>query len=117
MGGFGGVGMNAVYMLASRRHGTIYIGVTSDLHGRIHQHREDLTPGFTSRHNVKRLVWFERHDGIVAAITREKRLKRYLRAWKINLIEQDNPNWDDLFPELFIEQGPLAHLQPREPSL
>ena len=72
MGGFGGVGMNAVYMLASRRHGTIYIGVTSDLHGRIHQHREDLTPGFTSRHNVKRLVWFERHDGIVAAIAREK---------------------------------------------
>jgi putative endonuclease len=90
----------AVYMLASRKHGTIYIGVTGELNRRISQHREGLRPGFTNTYEVKRLVWFERHNGIVAAIKREKSLKKYRREWKINLIERENPNWDDLFPSL-----------------
>ena len=69
------------------------------------------------RYGVRRLVWFERHDGIVTAIQRETSLKRYLRQWKINLIERDNPNWDDLFPQLLREIGPLSHLQPPGHSL
>jgi len=109
--------VNAVYMMASRKHGTLYIGVTSDLTGRVGQHREEVRDGFTKAHGVKRLVWFETHDGIEAAIHREKRLKKYKREWKINLIEQDNPNWDDLFPQFFLTDGPLSHLQPREPSM
>lgn len=100
--------------MASRKHGTLYIGVTSNLHTRIAQHREGVFDGFTKAHDVKRLVWFEQHDGIEAAIHREKRLKKYKREWKINLIEADNPDWDDLFPQLFVADGPLAHLQPRE---
>jgi putative endonuclease len=106
--------VSAVYIMASRKHGTLYVGVTSDLRNRVAQHREGLTPGFTERYGVKRLVWFEQHDNIVAAIQRETSIKRYRRQWKINLIEQDNPNWDDLFPQLFVEEGPLAHLQPKE---
>ena len=86
----------AVYMVASRKHGTIYTGVTSDLVGRTVQHREGLKDGFTKKYGVKRLVWFERHESIIPAIQREKSLKRYLRQWKINLIERDNPHWDDL---------------------
>lgn len=112
LGGTGAV--NAVYMMASRKHGTLYIGVTSDLHGRAAQHRQGVMDGFTSQYGVKRLVWYERHDGVEAAIHREKRLKKYKREWKINLIERDNPEWDDLFPQFFVEDGPLAHLQPRE---
>lgn len=104
-------------MMARRKHGTIYIGVTSGLLNRVAQHREDLIPGFTQRYGVKRLVWFEIHEGIVTAIQREKSLKKYKREWKINLIERENPHWHDLFPQFFIEEGPLAHLQPREPSL
>jgi putative endonuclease len=109
--------VSAVYIIASRKHGTLYVGVTSDLRVRISQHREGLTPGFTQRYGVKRLVWFEQHDSIEAAIQRETSIKRYRRQWKINLIEQDNPNWDDLFPQLFLEEGPLSHLQPREPPM
>ena len=109
--------MSAVYILASRKHGTLYVGVTSDLVNRVTQHRAGEIEGFTRRYAVKRLVWFERHDGIVGAIQRETSLKRYRREWKINLIERDNPNWDDLFPGLFVEHGPLAHLQPRERSM
>lgn len=90
----------AVYMLASRKHGTIYIGVTGRLVQRVSQHKAETRAGFTSRYGVKRLVGFERFKGIEEAIRREKSLKRYPRAWKINLIERDNPNWDDLFPEL-----------------
>ena len=106
--------MSAVYIMASRKHGTRYLGVTSDLRNRVAQHREGLIPGFTQRYAVKRLVWYETHASIAEAIQRETSLKRYRRQWKINLIEQDNPNWDDLFPQLFVEEGPLAHLQPRE---
>jgi putative endonuclease len=109
--------MNAVYMMASGQHGTLYIGVTSDLLTRIAQHREGLIEGFTKRYGVKRLVGFERHDSIVAAIQREKSLKKYKREWKVNLIERENPKWADLYPALFTEEGPLAHLQPPERHL
>jgi putative endonuclease len=111
---WGSVELNAVYIMASRKHGTLYIGVTSDLPNRIAQHRAGEIGGFTKRYGLKRLVWFEVHDNIVDAIQREKSLKKYRREWKINLIERDNPNWDDLFPQFFIVDGPLAHLQPRE---
>jgi putative endonuclease len=113
----GEVRLNAVYMMASGQHGTIYIGVTSDLLVRISQHRQGLMDGFTKRYAVKRLVWFEMHDNIVAAIQREKSLKKYKREWKVNLIERDNPKWADLFPSLFIDDGPLAHLQTREKTM
>jgi putative endonuclease len=109
--------VSAVYIMASRKHGTLYIGVTDDLIKRVSQHRDGLLPGFTRRYGVKRLVWFETHDSIVDAIQRETSLKRWRREWRINLIERDNPDWDDLFPTFFREDGPLAHLQPREPSM
>lgn len=109
--------MNAVYIMASRKHGTLYIGVTSDLPNRVAQHRAGEIEGFTKRYGVKRLVWFEVHDNIVDAIQREKSLKKYRREWKINLIERDNPDWDDLFPQFSVVEGPLAHLQPPEPSM
>lgn len=84
-----------VYILASARHGTLYIGVTSDLMARIHQHREGTTGGFTSQHNVKRLVYFEEADSMDSAIAREKQLKAWRRDWKTALIEKDNPFWED----------------------
>ena len=105
------------YILASKKGGTLYCGVTSDLPRRWWEHREGITGGFTTRYGVKRLVWWEWHDGIEAAIHREKRLKKYKREWKIHLIERDNPDWNDLFPQFFIEDGPLAHLQPHEPTM
>mgnify|MGYP000094295694 FL=1 len=82
-----------VYLLASRKNGTLYIGVTSNLVQRMTEHEENLTPGFTSRYAVKRLVWYEEYDDIRDAIQREKTLKKYPRQWKINLIEEDNPDW------------------------
>jgi putative endonuclease len=90
----------AVYMMASGRHGTLYTGVTSHLPSRTAQHREGRIPGFTKKYNVKRLVWYEPHESMTAAIQREESLKKYLREWKINLIERDNPHWDDLYPAL-----------------
>jgi putative endonuclease len=89
-----------VYVLASRIGGTLYIGVTNDLIRRIGEHREGIAPGFTNRHHVTRLVYFEAFEDIEAAIAREKQLKRWNRAWKVKLIERDNPNWDDLYPAL-----------------
>ena len=86
-----------VYILASDRHGTLYIGVTNDLARRVAEHREKVTKGFTKRYDVDRLVYFESGDDIEWAIRREKRLKKYTRAWKINLIEGENPRWDDLY--------------------
>ncbi|MFL1875937.1 GIY-YIG nuclease family protein [Hansschlegelia beijingensis] len=86
-----------VYILASGPYGTLYIGVTSNLPARIWQHREGVADGFTKRYGVHRLVFFEVHATALEAITREKRLKRWPRDWKINLIERDNPRWDDLF--------------------
>ena len=90
----------SVYILASRRHGTLYIGVTSDLIARIVSHRDGVLEGFTKRYGVTRLVWYEPHDSIIEAIRREKQLKKYKRDWKINLIERENPEWLDLFPGL-----------------
>ena len=95
----------AVYLLASQRLGTLYIGVTSNLVQRIWQHREGLADGFTARHGVKRLVWYEQHETMPAAIAREKALKRWRRAWKIGLIEQGNPGWRDLWEEITGAQG------------
>lgn len=89
-----------VYILASRRHGTLYIGVTSDLMGRLHQHRTKAARGFTSRYGVMRLVHFEVGETMEGAITREKQLKAWKRDWKIALIEQDNPLWEDRAIEL-----------------
>jgi putative endonuclease len=86
-----------VYILASQRHGTLYVGVTNNLVRRIHEHREKLIEGFTSQYNVTRLVWFDQTDSIQEAITHEKRLKRWRREWKIELIEKTNPAWDDLY--------------------
>ncbi len=85
-----------VYLLASRRNGTLYLGVTSHLVQRIHQHREGLIPGFTREYGVMMLVWFEQHATMEAAIQREKRIKKWNRAWKLELIEKDNPDWRDL---------------------
>jgi putative endonuclease len=90
----------AVYMLASRRNGTLYIGVTGDLVTRITQHREGAVPGFTQRYNVRQLVWFDWFGEIDAAIQREKTMKKWPRQWKINLIERHNLNWLDLYPTL-----------------
>ena len=90
----------AVYLLANRRNGAIYTGVTSRLIQRIHEHREGAIPGFTREHGIKRLVWFEQHATMEQAILREKRIKKWLRRWKIELIEAENPTWRDLYPEL-----------------
>src|SRR6266705_968810 len=87
-----------VYILASRLGGTLYIGVTNDLIRRVYEHKSHFVPGFTSQYGVCRLVHFERFDDIESAIRREKRLKKWKRAWKIRLIEETNPNWDDLYP-------------------
>ena len=91
----------AVYLLASGKHGTLYVGVTSDLKRRVWQHRTHALQGFTRRYGVTRLVWYEQHDDVHAAITREKRIKRWRRDWKANLIEASNPHWADLTPGLF----------------
>ena len=84
-----------VYMLASRRHGTLYIGVTSNLMARLYQHRAGVTDGFTKRYAIRRLVYFEMAETMEAAITREKQLKAWRRDWKIALIERENPFWED----------------------
>jgi putative endonuclease len=90
-----------VYIVTNQRHGTLYIGVTSDLERRIYEHREGLTPGFTRQHSCTRLVWYEEHLSIGTAIRREKSLKRWYRQWKVELIEAFNPQWRDLYPELW----------------
>ena len=89
-----------VYILASRIGGTLYIGITNDLVRRVFEHKSDAVDGFTKRHGVKRLIYFERCDDIENAIRREKRLKQWNRAWKVRLIESVNPNWDDLYPAI-----------------
>jgi len=87
-------------MMASRKGGTLYIGVTNDLARRVHEHREGLIPGFTKRYDVKMLVWYEEHDDFREAIAREKALKEWNRAWKLRLINEANPEWCDLYPFL-----------------
>ncbi|MGD9538863.1 MAG: GIY-YIG nuclease family protein [Alphaproteobacteria bacterium] len=86
-----------VYILANQRNGTLYIGVTSDLVRRVHEHHEGLTDGFSKRYGIKRLVYFETYDDIGHAIQREKNMKHWSRAWKLELIERRNPDWDDLY--------------------
>ena len=88
------------YLLASQPHGTLYVGVTNDLIARTWEHRNDRAVGFTRKYSVHRLVWFEQHVDVTAAIIREKRIKRWRRDWKIALIEAENPRWDDLYPAL-----------------
>jgi putative endonuclease len=87
-----------VYLLASRRHGTLYLGVTNDLVRRAHEHKTKAIAGFSEKYSVDRLVWFETYDDPTTAITREKALKKWRRDWKIRLIEEQNPEWRDLFP-------------------
>ena len=89
-----------VYILASGKHGTLYVGLTNDLVRRVYQHKNKTIKGFTSEYGVHLLVWYEGYDNPTAAIEREKELKKWRREWKVNLIEQDNPNWDDLYPEI-----------------
>ena len=89
-----------VYILASRRDGAIYVGITSDLVKRVYEHRSKFVPGFTSRYNITRLVWFEVHGDPLMAISREKEIKKWRRAWKIALIVKDNPEWRDLWEEI-----------------
>jgi putative endonuclease len=90
----------AVYLLASGRNGTLYIGVTSDLIGRVWQHKNDQAEGFTRKYGIKTLVWFEVHEDVSVAITREKRIKEWKRNWKVELIEKENPYWNDLYSTL-----------------
>jgi putative endonuclease len=89
-----------VYILASKRNGTLYVGVTSDLVKRIWEHRNDAAEGFTKKYGVHGLVYFEQCEDMMAAITREKQIKKWNRAWKIELIESFNPEWRDLWEEI-----------------
>jgi putative endonuclease len=91
-----------VYILASGRNGTLYVGVTSDLLGRVWQHKNDIREGFTKEHGVHRLVWYEVHEDVAEAIAREKQIKKWKRAWKILLIEKENSGWNDLYEKLTV---------------
>ena len=93
-------------MLASQRQGTLYIGVTSDLIKRVWQHREGVADGFTKQYGVKLLVWYEQHETMELAISKEKAMKKWLRQWKLNAIEKFNPDWLDLWPAI---TGETAH--------
>ncbi len=86
-----------VYILASKRNGTLYIGVTNDLIRRVYEHKNDLIDGFTKKYGVHSLVYYEQYDEVVNAIQREKRLKKWNRQWKIELIEKENPEWKDVY--------------------
>ena len=89
-----------VYILASSRNGTLYVGVTSDIVKRIWEHKNDCVEGFTKRYGIHRLVWYEQHDTMEAAITREKAIKEWQRRWKLEIIERFNPEWKDLYIDL-----------------
>ncbi len=89
-----------VYILASRRNGTLYVGVTADLGQRVWQHKSDLTEGFTKRYGVHTLVWYEAHESMESAIRREKAIKEWKRAWKLELIEKENPKWRELYEDI-----------------
>jgi putative endonuclease len=90
----------AVYILASKRNGTLYVGVTSDLVKRIWEHKNNVVEGFSKRYNVHRLVWYEIHENMESAINREKQMKEWKRKWKLELIEESNPDWQDLYPRI-----------------
>ena len=87
----------AVYILANKKNGTLYVGVTSDLIKRVWEHKNNLVYGFTKRYSVHKLMWYELHETMISAITREKTLKNWKRAWKMELIEENNPLWRDLY--------------------
>jgi len=89
-----------VYMMASERNGTLYIGVTSDLIARVWQHKNNVADGFTKKYAVHQLIWYEAHQSMESAILREKSLKKWNRIWKLRLIEQMNPEWQDLYDQL-----------------
>jgi putative endonuclease len=95
-----------VYILASRKHGTLYAGVTSNIVQRLYQHRSKEVPGFSTDHDISTLVWFEMHEAMESAILREKRIKKWNREWKIRLIEEGNPDWLDLATSLGFEPLP-----------
>ena len=94
-----------IYILASRTGGTLYVGITNDLIRRVYEHKSKSTDSFTEKYDVVKLVYFEQFDDPENAIKREKRLKKWSRAWKISLIEKDNPDWDDLYPEIAAGGG------------
>jgi len=102
----------ATYIMTNAPYGTLYIGATSDLYARVGQHRIGAVEGFTKKHGLKRLVWYQPFERITDAIQKEKSLKRYLRDWKINLIERDNPHWDDL--SLVWDRPPVWKHGPEE---
>jgi putative endonuclease len=89
-----------VYLLASQRYGTLYVGKTNDLLRRIWEHKIKAVPGFTTKYGVDKLVWFEAHETLKSTFRREKQIKSWKRAWKIALIEENNPHWIDLYPSL-----------------
>ena len=89
-----------VHLLASRKRGTLYVGVTSNLIQRIWQHRNDVVESFTSKYRIHTLVWYELHETMESAILREKAIKEWLRAWKVEMIEKSNPGWRDLYPDI-----------------
>jgi putative endonuclease len=92
--------MPFVYLLASEPYGTLYVGSTFELARRVWQHKTRAIPGFTAKYGVDRLVWFEPHEDLETALIRERQIKKWKRAWKINLIERENPHWADLYPFL-----------------
>ena len=91
----------AVYVVTNKRNGTLYTGVTSDLPGRTWQHKNGTFPGFSKRYSCDRLVWFEAHETMESAIIREEQIKEWQRKWKLRIIEETNPQWDDLYESLF----------------
>ncbi|WP_435593913.1 GIY-YIG nuclease family protein [Sphingobium phenoxybenzoativorans] len=105
-----------VYILASRKNGTLYTGVSSDLIKRLYEHRNGLIEGFTTDYGVNRLVWFEPHDTMETAIQREKRIKKWNRQWKIDLIEAANPDWDDLALTFGFDPLPSLRTDDADPA-
>ena len=89
-----------VYILSSKRNGTLYTGVTSDIIKRVYEHKQNVVEGFTNKYNVHWLVWYEIHDSSDSAINREKQIKKWKRAWKLELIEKENPEWVDLYESI-----------------
>ena len=98
-----------VYILCNKRNGTLYVGMTSDLENRVFEHKMGLKDGFSKKYNTKKLVYFERHDDPESAILREKTVKKWRRAWKINLIEKNNPQWKDLSKDWY-DAGELSQI-------
>ena len=105
-----------VYILASAPNGVLYVGVSSDIYGRMAEHKQGLRAGFTKKYSVKRLVYYEMHDTMDAAILRETRIKKWMRAWKVRLIQEMNPDWRDLFDDTWgdLSDGPADVIRRRE---